>query len=125
MSVTNKTHSTQTASNVKPLDIDDPRHGTLNGYNTLKCRCDNCRAAKAAYQIDYKRPYKRLAADDPRHGTYNGYSNLKCRCADCRAANAVRQIDYYSRYPEQREKYRIQKRERTKQRRLEKAKVTI
>jgi hypothetical protein len=26
---------------------DDPRHGTVNGYSNLKCRCDRCRAAWA------------------------------------------------------------------------------
>lgn len=31
----------------------DPRHGTLNGYNNLRCRCDRCRAANAASQREY------------------------------------------------------------------------
>lgn len=30
-------------------DGTDPRHGTLNGYSNLKCRCDRCKAAAAAY----------------------------------------------------------------------------
>lgn len=30
----------------------DPRHGTSNGYTNLKCRCDACRAAWAAYKRD-------------------------------------------------------------------------
>lgn len=30
-------------------DPDDPRHGTLNGYSNLKCRCSRCRAANTAY----------------------------------------------------------------------------
>jgi hypothetical protein len=29
-------------SNLPP---NDPRHGTINGYSTLGCRCDRCRAA--------------------------------------------------------------------------------
>lgn len=34
---------------------DDPRHGTLNGYDNLCCRCDRCRRANADYQADYYR----------------------------------------------------------------------
>ena len=100
VSVTNKTHSTPTASNVKPLDVDDPRHGTTNGYGNLNCRCDDCRAANAAHHKDYmgrhpeqrekhrvrRQTIKPLDVDDPRHGTDNGYTNYVCRCDDCRAA---------------------------------------
>jgi len=32
-------------SNLPP---NDPRHGTINGYSTLGCRCDRCRAAGTA-----------------------------------------------------------------------------
>ena len=31
-----------------PLEPDDPRHGTTNGYGNLGCRCDACRAAASA-----------------------------------------------------------------------------
>ena len=34
---------------------DDPRHGTLNGYNNLRCRCQPCRDANAAWQAMYMR----------------------------------------------------------------------
>ncbi len=27
----------------------DPRHGTVNGYSNLRCRCDRCRAAQTEY----------------------------------------------------------------------------
>jgi hypothetical protein len=27
----------------------DPRHGTMNGYHNLRCRCEICRAAWADY----------------------------------------------------------------------------
>ena len=33
-----------------PLADDDPRHGTIGGYNNHGCRCDRCRAAIAAYR---------------------------------------------------------------------------
>lgn len=26
-------------------NLDDPRHGTKNGYDNLGCRCDRCKAA--------------------------------------------------------------------------------
>jgi hypothetical protein len=29
-------------------DDGDPRHGTLNGYFNLRCRCEKCRKANAA-----------------------------------------------------------------------------
>lgn len=31
------------------LTADDPRHGTVNAYNNLGCRCDRCRAANTEY----------------------------------------------------------------------------
>ena len=52
-SVTNKTHSTPTASNVKPLDDDDPRHGTVGGYTNYNCRCADCCVANTAQHRDY------------------------------------------------------------------------
>jgi hypothetical protein len=33
----------------------DPRHGTMNGYGNLRCRCNDCRAANTAHQKDYMR----------------------------------------------------------------------
>lgn len=32
----------------------DSRHGTLGGYVNQKCRCDECRAANAAYGRAYR-----------------------------------------------------------------------
>lgn len=72
-----------------PLAIDDPRHGTTNGYSHLGCRCDDCRAASNAYRL--ARRGAGMKADDPRHGTTNGYNNNGCRCDACRAAWAVEQ----------------------------------
>lgn len=34
-------------------DFTDPRHGTLNGYNNLHCRCQGCTEAHARYQAAY------------------------------------------------------------------------
>ena len=33
----------------KGLAPDDPRHGTVNGYVTYKCRCESCGEAKRVY----------------------------------------------------------------------------
>ncbi len=30
-------------------DDGNPRHGTVNGYNNVRCRCDDCRDAWAKY----------------------------------------------------------------------------
>lgn len=31
----------------------DPRHGTINGYSNLDCRCRLCREAHTAYHVSY------------------------------------------------------------------------
>ena len=66
------------------LDPDDPRHGTINGYNTLRCRCERCKKASSDYSK--MRKARGLPPGDPRHGTYNGYTNSGCRCDECRQA---------------------------------------
>jgi hypothetical protein len=33
---------------------DDPRHGTLNGYTTHKCRCELCKKAQRDYACKRK-----------------------------------------------------------------------
>lgn len=58
------------------------KHGTAFAYGRGKCRCEICRAARAAYLSDY---LARFQADpsDPRHGTSKGYRHLCCRCEPC------------------------------------------
>jgi hypothetical protein len=76
------------AQREKPLAPDDPRHGTVNGYNNLWCRCEACKAAAIVSMLDGKRRRheRGLPPDDPRHGTYSGYCNYGCRCPDCTTA---------------------------------------
>ena len=75
---------------------DDPRHGTKNGYSNLRCRCDDCRAAWAAYC--YKRQKERAASNIPFiHGTENGYGNYGCRCPSCTAARSAANLARYHR----------------------------
>jgi hypothetical protein len=42
----------------------DPRHGTLNGYRNLGCRCPRCTDANRSATADYKR---RSRARDAAH----------------------------------------------------------
>lgn len=42
----------------------DPRHGTINGYTNLMCRCGRCRTANATYMVVWRRrnPHKTYRA---------------------------------------------------------------
>ena len=70
----------------------DPRHGTVNGYGNLKCRCDRCRETWAVHNRHLRiERAASLAPDDPRHGTISTYQNYMCRCYDCtKTASAAR-----------------------------------
>ena len=37
-----------------PLAVDDPRHGTVNGYGNLRCRCEPCQKAASAERASRK-----------------------------------------------------------------------
>jgi hypothetical protein len=68
--------------------LDDPRHGTYNGYSNLGCRCDDCKAANVAKMMENReRRQKSIDPSDPRHGTATFYFNYGCRCDDCKTAN--------------------------------------
>lgn len=66
-------------------------HGTCYGYNSLGCRCDECRSAR----LDYDR--ERSQGESPSHGTLTGYVNFRCRCAECRAAKSAYARQYEAR----------------------------
>lgn len=67
---------------------------TVHNYSTYSnrgCRCDECKAAAAAYQK--KRRAERTALPLPtgrRHGVYTTYINYGCRCERCKQANTDR-----------------------------------
>lgn len=75
---------------IRPGD-GDPRHGTLNGYTNLNCRCQPCRDAWAEYCLGQRASRRRrgLEPDDPRHGNPSTYWNWGCRCMHCREAHRV------------------------------------
>lgn len=93
------------------LAPDDPRHGTANGYNNLKCRCDRCRQAWADYcwRSGWQTRYNRKKGHRPievynaeraaRHGTATMYKN-GCRCDGCRLASADAKRAWRKKNPE-------------------------
>jgi hypothetical protein len=71
------------------------RHGTTGAYDYHRCRCDRCRAAKAAYKVRW-RARQQLAATDSRHGSIGAYTNYGCRCAPCRQAMTDAGVRYHA-----------------------------
>lgn len=63
---------------------DDHRHGTINGYNNLGCRCERCRAARTAY------PRNRLAET---------HKHDLCDCGNKKDARAVKCRGCFKRDP--------------------------
>jgi hypothetical protein len=72
-------------------------HGTLNGYNYHRCRCDECRTAHNAY----RRGARIRRAHDPAaqipHGTRGGYNNYGCFCDPCRESHLAYMREYHAR----------------------------
>jgi hypothetical protein len=91
------------------LTVDDPRHGTINGYSNHKCKCRPCRDAGTMQSrqqtgLDLDAPIIPIVdqqnvlnmipvenilndPDDPRHGTLTGHA-AGCRCEKCRNAKS-------------------------------------
>jgi len=73
------------------MESNDPRHGTLNGYCNLGCRCERCKVPWVAYNKQRRvERAKLIQPDDPRHGKQSFYYNHSCRCDKCKAAHAKR-----------------------------------
>ena len=71
------------------MNENDPRHGTLNGYSNLGCRCVRCKVPWVAYCKRRREERKALIQpDDPRHGKSSFYYNYSCRCDKCKAEHA-------------------------------------
>lgn len=74
---------------VRKLAADDPRHGTVNGYGNLGCRCSACRDAWAVEFLKLREKRAAILAANPdivAHGKATTYQNWKCRCEPCTAA---------------------------------------
>jgi hypothetical protein len=85
------------------FDPADPRHGTVNGYVNLHCRCDECREAWRTYpamkasQVRYRRRMGMLPRKLGRtHGIRATY-NRGCRCDECRRAESEYKRTYRQR----------------------------
>lgn len=61
------------------MNSDDPRHGTANGYSNQKCRCQECRAAWAAYI----RARRALVAVTSTTRAYNGVTTESGAAGEC------------------------------------------
>lgn len=68
-------------------NLDDPRHGTMNGYGNYQCRCDKCRAANAAMNKAARERRSKNIPDNI-HGKASTYYNYKCRCEACTNAKS-------------------------------------
>ena len=74
-------------------------HGTESGYSWHGCRCDECRAGRAARVRERKAGILRAERKPqpkrplPDHGSTGRYAR-GCRCDKCRFANAERAREY-------------------------------
>lgn len=120
----------QTVVPKRPVPSDKPvvvartyECGTSYSYQTLKCKCERCRAWSALKMREYrarmvKRPLShvvrstdkktrgrpsvelRAARGENFCGTWAGYLRFKCRCDRCKGWNAARARDYRKKHPE-------------------------
>ena len=74
-----------------PTALDEPWHGTKNGYAYHKCRCDLCKEANRVYGRAYaeKVMSQPITGDESWHGTTNGYNSRGCRCDLCKDARTA------------------------------------
>lgn len=59
------------------------------------CRCDVCRAGKAAHVAEARANAAGLPLGDRRHGTRNGYQHHGCRCRPCQKAQTAATLRSY------------------------------
>lgn len=71
----------------------DPRHGTVNGYGNLACRCLACRRAATKQHREYLARVRTEGRVLSEHGTETAYAS-GCRCDVCREAHNKRSREY-------------------------------
>lgn len=81
---------------MNPLADDDPRHGTINGYNNLKCRCDLCRDANTKSHAAYMKRIRRDGRVLGTHGSSLSY-DTGCRCHTCKEAHNKKSREFKQR----------------------------
>lgn len=75
----------------------DVPHGDCSTYSNHRCRCEDCRAAWAAYCQGLKLARQRGGRVLGPHGRYSTYTNWMCRCPLCREAMRVNRAGQRSR----------------------------
>jgi len=78
-----------TSRSLGRLTPDDPRHGTINGYGNLGCRCDLCREAHRKNHNEYMARQRAMGRVLGRHGSELAY-DTGCRCDPCREAHNLK-----------------------------------
>jgi predicted metal-dependent hydrolase len=72
-------------------------HGTVNGYNYHRCRCDDCCAAVAAGWRARRERATQAPDKQVPHGTRHGHLYYGCGCGPCREANRTYLREYRAR----------------------------
>lgn len=70
------------------------QHGTVTGYITHKCRCDDCRKAYAGWGRAARRRRAATPLPEEQHGKNTTYINYMCRCTPCTQAHAQYQREW-------------------------------
>lgn len=71
----------------------DMRHGTVNGYRNLNCRCPPCREAATRQHRKYIAGVRAAGKILGEHGTGTAYSS-GCRCDVCKNEHNRRSREY-------------------------------
>jgi len=71
------------------------KHGELDAYINLGCRCELCKEANTKHVTESKE--RRVAKGGPIPHGVSGYGNYKCRCDICKAAKAEYVRGYWAR----------------------------
>jgi len=69
-----------------PTASGEPWHGTVNGYDRKKCKCEKCKKANSDYakKLREKAKIAPITGDESWHGTERGYTFRNCRCLFCK-----------------------------------------
>ena len=94
-----RAYQVEYAARLKRTPFELIPHGSVAGYSTYGCRCNDCRKANTErckrYRDKNREKFREYAAKQRAkmrqsteipHGTAHGYSNYSCRCDECRAA---------------------------------------